>query len=282
MNFKFFNDETSICFKNIVNNQKFIGYADIDILLCPEIKPYGSYVESRTIKIFPTAHKVTLIKGSDYCQHYGYTNFRITNAKHVKIIALILGNHIIDECWPNILNMTHPFLTTNTNILPVIQWLGYYIYSQSDEEFELTYDVVKIENWDCYFHTQNYNKIEQYKCLYNFVVTQIQYSGEHIIYENKAEIKIDFNHPVTKIVMYAEKPVSASILLNDKIFIDMKYNDECYECNFVPSENFSRIDKQIITLTNNSGCNVIHIFGYNKNILICQDTSFGYGFKYLN
>jgi hypothetical protein len=121
-------------------------------------------------------------------------------------------------------------------------------------DYELEYDIVSVD----------FNfKIQQ-----EYFIKQIQYSGP----EKKIDkINISFNHPVEKIIVYTDKPVSnVQFLLSPKYFFPFTQIDSTHwEFQFEPTLNFSVIDYRdpFIVCESTFEENTLHCIGITHHIV---------------
>jgi len=167
-------------------------------------------------------------------------------------VILMVGGQQFDKIYKEIRENTFQMLNDGC-CLPYLE------YHEMDfciegGDYQLEYDIVSV---DFNLKTQQ-----------EYFVKQIQYSGPQ---NNVDKINISFNHPVEKIIVYTEKPVSnVQFLLSQMYFFPFTQIDSTHwELNFEPTLNFSVIDYRQTCIVCESSFkeNTLHYTGITHHLV---------------
>ena len=103
--------------------------------------------------------------------------------------------------------------------------------------------------------------------MYEYILNQWQYCGEDALLAGTQSVRLNFNHPITKMVFYCDKPVTDVVMkFNGTVEIPVtKKINSVYEYTFTKSVNFSRIDIATLHVTASEPTS-LHVFAESLNV----------------
>ena len=191
-------------------------------------------------------------------------NFRIDGpVNEIHEIEFIIGGSCINRYYPSIYNIP---LFFHNQVLPAIKCNNYTIFYDSNVEYQIKFDVVKILNP---------------KSMYRFIINQLEFTGEEKIRHQSTEIRLGFNHPVTKVVVITPQELINPHLDLDGHILSLNRVDDHYEYQFNKTVNFSQINRPIFNckLQDTSNPFDISIFAHCLHIMKCQNEQIGMEFS---
>lgn len=244
---------------------KFYGMQDDHISRLNQVnisKFAGTIVDIRVIAVKRGYNSITFSTSDDAINKLGYSNMRIIgcDAALINKIELTMGYGCIDSIYPKLVNRIDCFpIIDADNIIPALKYHQYGIIIDCDHECEIVFDVIKLN--------ESFSPDKDYGQVY----MSTQFSGTIHVYKDNPKVQIYHNHPVHKIEVFADKPISNVRLNLDNIIVHLnKINDQNYEYNFSPSTNFSKINQAFMLCDFDNDYISVSIFSHASNIMRYQ------------
>lgn len=192
----------------------------------------------------------------------GYTNLKIEgnfSESEIDTMELNIGGWRIvrvAEKHDNYLS----FSLVDNNIIPASQKYFFELTIEHKCEAKISYDIVEIKN-----------PID----IWEMLIKQIQFTGPEIILGGHNNIRLNFNHPVEKIIINADIPIMNPIIkLDETHIIPCDKIDDChYQCLFGKTINFSIVKHAFIEFDCPNSANensLVRIYAHSLNILKSQ------------
>jgi hypothetical protein len=229
-----------------------------------ENKPTGTFLEKKRV----TVHKNFSVVYFETCNedHYGYTNFRIlSNIDSITRLRIEYSGETISETFPHIIKDEYPFDIMKKNILPSNN-TRCRLVSESTNDFEIEYDIFKL--------CDGYGKYKYFTNLY-------QSCGQDLYDDKRYGYKLCFTSPVKRIIVKSSgKLTDIKIIFNQMYYINnfVEIGENCYECKFDETVNFSTIDHPILTMKTESGI-VFDILAESINVLVSTNVGVSLYFR---
>jgi hypothetical protein len=225
----------------------------------------GTYVCTRIMTLYDSPrgrNYVTFSNRDDARLNYGYTNLRfIGNPEQIESIELELGGLRADKIYPKVMHTLGTFPILNEHILPALNEHEFAISAIHSGDVEMVFDVVQITNpiADGDFK--------------EFVFKSHQSTGVETIHSlGSNQIYMGFNHPIIKVTMFSNHPVSNVCMNLDEHQIKLVPIDETTnQYIFNDSVNFSQINRAYMCFEtyDQTNCCIIahslHVIKINKN-----------------
>ncbi len=193
----------------------------------------------------------------------GYTGLRFYgDPSAVESIELEIGGQRIDKLYPSISGQFDSFSLFELVIPnPILHHVQLFASFLKKSELRVEWDVVKfLEDFE--------TEVQTFDMLHG----QTQYCGAEDLKEGESEIRLNYNHPIDTITVYADKPVERMILSLDALYqfhisyVGVQNNKYVYKYVFQTPVNFSRIDKAVLKIKSATE-NTLYPFARSKNIM---------------
>lgn len=162
------------------------------------------------------------------------------------------------------------FTLLNDNILPAVKKHDFRLYMDlnPNKEVKISYDIVEISN-----------PVDKWETIIN----QIQCTGsEHLITGHNKQ-RLNFNHPVEKIVIKSDEPISnVFITFDGKHTIPLqKIDSQYYECIFDNTINFSKVIDAFIEFDcfKSDDTKDYYVYAHSFNVLKGMDEMIGLAYS---
>ena len=256
-------------------HERFFGRQDDYISQRSFDSLVGILIETRTILVDwnqlndqPIVSCVKFSNSVDAQHNYGYTNLHFDgDFKHMEYIELILGGQRFDCIYPKFVGKLLTFDMMDKNIIPAVRCHDFRISAQHSGCFKIIYDVFQI--------TDPKKKNDFYEILVNLN----QFNGYQTIDKQSKIVRLDFNHPITKINLISDHPISSVVI--DLCGHFLKFNSidqKTYEYTFDKSVNFSGIDNAIIKCEAQNQTQIA-VFAQSLNIVKINNDMIGLMFS---
>jgi hypothetical protein len=206
-------------------------------------------------------HRVLLDRG----RGLGFTGVRfVGNPFAVESISLEIGGQRFDKIYPFITGRFDSMPLLDTVIpYPAFHEICFVVeFCEKDQPLEIYYDQVDIKNED---YKQTYEK------SYDTIFVSTQYNGNEEVSAGLGSIKLNYNHPILRMVFFTDEPLTKpQIILDNDHKLHVPYKGiqgkkHVYEVGFNTTINFSRVNSSSFDFETSTK-NTIYPFAICYNI----------------